>query len=56
MDEHKEATAQGEHIKDTLSGKQRQNESGRGRPTPSLIASVKTAVIATEKRRPGRTS
>lgn len=34
------------------SGKQRQKKSGRGRPTPSLIASVKTAVIKTENRRP----
>jgi len=34
------------------SGKQRQKKSGRGRPTPSLIASVKTAVISTENRRP----
>jgi hypothetical protein len=34
------------------SGKQRQKKSGRGRPTASLMASVKTAVIKTENRRP----
>lgn len=34
------------------SGKQRQKKSGRGLPTPSLIASVITEVISTEKRRP----
>ncbi|GER43877.1 thermolysin [Striga asiatica] len=34
------------------SGKQRQKKSGRGRPTASLIASVRTAVISTEKSRP----
>ena len=44
-------------VKDTLTGKQRQKESGRGRPTPSLITSVKTVVIvmAIENRRPGMT-
>lgn len=35
-------------------GKQRQKKSGRGRPTPSLIASVITAVTNTENRRPVR--
>jgi hypothetical protein len=45
---------EGEHITGTPSGKQRQKKSGRGRPTPSLIASVKTAVIAIENRRPAR--
>jgi hypothetical protein len=34
------------------SGKQRQKKSGRGRPTPSLIASVITAVISTEYKIP----
>lgn len=34
------------------SGKQRQKKSGRGRPTASLIASVITAVISTENKRP----
>lgn len=34
------------------SGKQRQKKSGRGRPTPSLITSVITAVMRTENRRP----
>jgi hypothetical protein len=34
------------------SGKQRQKKSGRGRPTASLIASVRTAVISTEYSMP----
>ena len=34
------------------SGKQRQKKSGRGLPTPSLMASVITEVISTENRRP----
>lgn len=34
------------------SGKQRQKKSGRGLPTPSLIASVITEVISTENNRP----
>ena len=38
------------------SGKQRQKKSGRGRPTPSLIASVITPVTSTEYRRPEYTS
>lgn len=33
-------------------GKQRQKKSGRGRPTPSFIASVRTPVISTENSRP----
>jgi hypothetical protein len=37
------------------SGKQRQKKSGRGRPTPFLIASVITAVISTEYRIPVQT-
>nr|ACN36271.1 unknown [Zea mays] len=36
----------------TPSGKQRQKKLGRGRPTPSLMASVRTPVMSTEKRRP----
>jgi hypothetical protein len=35
------------------SGKQRQKKLGRGRPTPSLMASVRTAVMSTENRSPG---
>jgi hypothetical protein len=35
------------------SGKQRQKKSGRGRPTASLIASVRTPVMSTENRMPG---
>jgi len=38
------------------SGKQRQKKSGRGRPTASLIASVKTAVISTENKMPANIS
>jgi len=39
-------------ITGTPSGKQRQKKSGRGRPTASLIATVRMAVIRTENRRP----
>ena len=46
----------GDHITGTPSGKQRQKKSGRGRPTPSFIASVTTAVIAIENRIPAWTS
>lgn len=34
------------------SGEQRQKKSGRGRPTAFFIASVMTAVISTENKRP----
>jgi len=34
------------------SGKQRQKKSGRGLPTAFFIASVMTAVISTENKRP----
>ncbi|KAK8939607.1 hypothetical protein KSP40_PGU002793 [Platanthera guangdongensis] len=36
------------------SGKHCQKKSGHGRPTASLIASVRTPVISTEKRRPAQ--
>lgn len=43
---------EGKEITGMPSGKQRQKKSGRGRPTPSLIASVITAVISTEYKIP----
>jgi hypothetical protein len=38
----------------TPSGKHRQKKLGRGRPTPSLIASVRTPVMSTENRMPAQ--